>query len=76
LRVAGDERLEKLPSEMADRAAAGNAVDLPMSRQDIADYPGLTIGTDSRTVTVLETGRRDRPSELAVDRIAQSRRAE
>jgi CRP-like cAMP-binding protein len=40
--------------EIADRVSSGNAMELPMSRQDIADYLGLTIETVSRTHTILE----------------------
>jgi CRP/FNR family transcriptional regulator, nitrogen fixation regulation protein len=40
---------------MAERAAQNNTIDLPMSRQGIADYLGLTIETVSRTLTALET---------------------
>lgn len=40
--------------EVADREGNENALDLAMSRQDIADYLGLTIETVSRTLSHLE----------------------
>jgi CRP/FNR family nitrogen fixation transcriptional regulator len=59
------ERVATFLLEMAERVSDNSAIELPMSRQDIADYLGLTIETVSRTLSHME--------DLAIIEVASRR---
>lgn len=53
-RKSACERVVGLLMDLAERTGAHGELDVPMSRQDMADYLGLTIETVSRTLTQLQ----------------------
>ncbi len=53
-RRSATERVVSFLLSLAARANEADVIDLPMSRQDMADYLGLTIETVSRTLTQLQ----------------------
>ncbi|HVY33193.1 MAG TPA: helix-turn-helix domain-containing protein [Caulobacteraceae bacterium] len=54
-RKSACERVASLLLDLSDRSGNADTLDIPMSRQDMADYLGLTIETVSRTLTQLQS---------------------
>lgn len=51
------ERVASFLKGLSDQSGGAPVVDLPMGRQDMADYLGLTIETVSRMLSQLQSGR-------------------
>jgi CRP-like cAMP-binding protein len=56
-RRSATERVASLLVDVAERLGQGDGFALPMTRQDMADYLGLTIETVSRTLSQLQATR-------------------
>ncbi len=67
-RKSAEERVATFLLDMAGRGVSATTIELPMSRQDIADHLGLTIETVSRTISHLE--------QLGAIKLPASRRIE
>jgi CRP/FNR family transcriptional regulator, nitrogen fixation regulation protein len=55
LAMSARQRVAHFLVDLAQRVKQADILDIPMNRQDIADYLGLTTETVSRTLTQLET---------------------
>jgi CRP/FNR family transcriptional regulator, nitrogen fixation regulation protein len=72
-RMSAPERVANFLLDMFERRDATRAIDLPMSRNDIADYLGLTIETVCRVMSMFKRDGIIGNSDAAPDRVAQPR---
>jgi hypothetical protein len=74
LTKTAQERMASFLLDLAKRPPSAEEIKVPMSRQDIADYLGLTIETMSRTLTQFETQGGHGAADVAADRSVQPSR--